>query len=214
MSGQSGKANIQVLVPLFGILLFAAIYLTAASLYPGGSQADTAAKGFSWLHNYWCNLLNEHAINGEPNTARPVAIAGMFILALSMSVFWFQFGRLTKLEKATQRLIRFSGIISMCTGFFLFTGYHHDAIINITGLLAAFAFAGTFAGLYKMRWRRLFWFGIFNLVLIALNNFIYYTGGLIAWLPIVQKITFFFFLTWICLIDIRLYILADQKNLP
>jgi len=79
--------NAVILIPLFGALLFIIFYIIAITLYPGGSQADISSKGFSWMNNYWCNLLNEKAMNGEYNTARPFAIAGMLLLCISMAAF-------------------------------------------------------------------------------------------------------------------------------
>ncbi|MEP7142370.1 MAG: hypothetical protein ABI707_05855 [Ferruginibacter sp.] len=207
-----GSKNIWILIPTFGIISFMVTYVIAAFLYPGGSQADPASTGFSWMHNYWCNLLNEKAMNGEYNTAMPFAICGMFILCLSLAIFWYRFAQMVKFRKPAQKIIQFSGIISTCTGFFLFTRYH-DMVINISGLLAIFAVAGTFTGLYKMGWQKLFWLGIFNLVLIGINNFIYYSNEFIAWLPVVQKITFLLFLFWISLIDISLYKLTGPKQI-
>jgi hypothetical protein len=92
----------------------------------------------------------------------------------------------------------------MAIGLLLFTDLH-DGIINITGLCAAVAIVGTFVGLHKLRWTGLFWLGIFNFLLIAANNILYYGNGLKLYLPVVQNITFLFFLLWICLIDINLY---------
>lgn len=100
--------------------------------------------------------------------------------------------------------MQISGLISMATGMLIFTRLH-DIIINITGLCAVIAIAGTFAGLRKLRWKRLFWLGIVNLLLIAVSNILYYGPGLIFYLPVVQKISFLFFLLWICFIDINLY---------
>ena len=193
-----------VLLPAGGIAIFVLLYFIAAILYPGGSQADKASKGFSWLHNYWCNLLNEKAINGEHNPGRYFAITGMLVLCISMAMFWCLFAQLIPFNKRFSIAMQVSAIASACCGFFLFTRYH-DSIINITGLLAFIAFAGTFAGLYKTGWRKLFWFGAFNIVLIAINNLIYYNKPFIAYLPVVQKITFAFFLVWICLIDLELF---------
>lgn len=51
-----------LLFPPTGILIFFMLYVVAALLYPGGSQADKASTGFSWMNNYWCNLLNEKAM--------------------------------------------------------------------------------------------------------------------------------------------------------
>ena len=192
-----------------GSILFIITYIIAALLYPGGSQAGNTSRGFSWLHNYWCNLLNVHAMNGAHNTARPVAITGLIILSVSLATFWYQFSRVIKFSKTSQLLMQVSGIISMFAVLFLFTSYH-NIVINITVLLASFALAGTFTGLYKLKWQKLFSMGILNLVLIGVNNFVYYTRELIGYLPVVQKITFLFFLGWVCLIAIKLY----KLNIP
>ncbi|HEV7621655.1 MAG TPA: hypothetical protein VGO09_07980, partial [Flavisolibacter sp.] len=56
--------NLIILSPVFGSFAFIILYIIATIYYPGGSQANNVSKGFSWVHNYWCNLLNEKAING------------------------------------------------------------------------------------------------------------------------------------------------------
>ena len=200
-----------VLTPIAGIVIFVLLYFIASILYPGGSQADTASKGFSWLHNYWCNLLNENGINGKYNPGRYFAITGMLVLCISMAIFWWLFAQLIPFNKRFSIALQVSAIASACCGFFLFTRYH-DIVINLTGLLAFVAFAGTFAGLYKTGWRKLFWLGVFNIGLIAINNLIYYNKTYIAYLPVVQKITFVFFLVWICLIDLELFRLGKQSK--
>lgn len=100
----------------------------------------------------------------------------------------------------------------MITGIFLFTDFH-DIIINIASLCGLVATTGTFAGLRKLKWRNLFRMGTFNLALVAVNNILYYNDGLRLYLPVVQKITFLFFLLWICLIDIHLFKIINSKTL-
>lgn len=73
------------------------------------------------------------------------------------------------------------------------------------------ATVGTFVGLYKSKWYRIFSFGLLNILLVALNNYVYYTKGLIVYLPVIQKISFATFLIWICCIDMKLY-LETEKN--
>jgi hypothetical protein len=200
-----------LLAPLLGIFLFVFLYFIATLFYPGGSQTDEKSKAFSWVNNYWCNLLNETAINGEHNTARPIAIGAMFILGLALAVFWYTFPQQIEFRKRIRLTIQISGAVSMIIGIFIFTNLH-DTIINAAGLCALVALSGTFAGLYKIRWIKLFWFGIFNLALIVLNNILYYGAGLKLYLPVVQKITFLSFLLWICLIDINLFRKANIKS--
>jgi len=100
----------------------------------------------------------------------------------------------------------------MTTGMFLYTNLH-DTIVNIASLCGLVATVGTFIGLYKLKWTTLFALGIFTLALVALNNILYYGDGLKLYLPVVQKITFFFFLLWICLININLYHRQIKNNL-
>jgi hypothetical protein len=197
--------SIWLLTPVFGIIIFFVLYIIAALYYPGGSQADRDAKGFSWANNYWCNLLSKESINGQYNRARPIATAAMFVLGLSLALFWFQFPRYIKLGNFARCLFQYSGIISMAIPCFLFSYLDHDLVINLASLFGLIAVAGSFVGLYKNKWVGLFVFGIANLLLVALNNYVYYTGRWIVFLPVIQKISFVAFLFWICCIDIKLY---------
>ena len=70
------------------------------------------------------------------------------------------------------------------------------------GLVAT---VGTFMGLYKNKWYGLFSFGLLNILLAGLNNYLYYSKELIIYLPIIQKISFATFLIWVCSIDLKLY---------
>jgi hypothetical protein len=62
-------------------------------LYPGGSHIDQHARGFSWGNNYWGNLLNKTAIDGEQNPGRLVALVATFFLCVALAVFWYRFPR-------------------------------------------------------------------------------------------------------------------------
>jgi hypothetical protein len=93
--------NFWVLTPLFGAFLFVFLYFVATLFYPGGSQADKKSIGFSRTDNYWCNLLNENAMNGEHNSAKPLALISMFILCLTLATFGISFHNKLILEKIT-----------------------------------------------------------------------------------------------------------------
>ena len=197
--------SILVLIPIFGTILFVVLYIVATLLYPGGSQVDKNSIGFSWMNNYWCNLLNENAINGQPNPAKPIALTGMFILCLTLSFFWFIFPRQIEISKYLKLTIQVSGILAMTVVFFLFTDLNHDLVTNIASSFGAIATIGTFIGLYKNKLFGLFAFGLLNILLVGLNNLCYYNKELIIYLPVIQKISFVTFLVWICSININLY---------
>ena len=200
-----------LLIPILGIIVFIILYIIATFLYPGGSQVDKNSVGFSWVNNYWCNLLNEKGINGQDNPAKPVAITAMFIFCLALSYFWYLFPKHIPVSRKLQYIIPLFGILSMIAAFFLLTNLNHDLIIDIASILGLIAIGGVFIGLYRNKCYGLFSLGLINIVLIGLNNYVYYTKGLIVYLPVVQKITFSFFLFWIGCIDYRMY-LGAPKN--
>lgn len=199
------KNSYWLLLPPAGAVLFAALYLLAAYFYPGGSQADANAPGFSWINNYWCNLLNEKAINGQPNSARPVALFAMIVLSVALSTFWLLFSANSRIGRMLRYIIGVSGVLSMVVGFFLFTATDHDLVTNLASAFGLVAVIGTLTGLYIMRCSGLFAYGLINLLLVAANNYVYYNKELLLYLPVVQKITFAAFLIWVSLISLHLY---------
>lgn len=194
-----------VLIPIFGIILFCVFYFIAALYYPGGSQIDTNAVGFSWRDNYWCNLLDQTAINGHPNQARRPALAGMIFLCLSLVYFWFLFARFINTKVLLAGFIRVTGCLTVLFSLLLFTRLPHDWVTNLVSLSGIMVSLGTIAGVYRLKWNFHFRFGLFNLFLVVINNYFYYHKELIIYLPVVQKVSFVSFLLWICSIAYRLY---------
>lgn len=190
-------------LPVCGIPGFVVLYVYASLYYPGGSQADAHATGFSWVNNYWCNLLDDIAINGQTNAAQPIAMIAMLVLCISLAVFWLVFPSVSRLEFVLLRITQFAGVAAMVTALFLNSSLDHDLITNLASLLGLIAVAGTLKGLRLLKWHSLFWFGVINLVLVLLNNYLYYSPHLLRYLPLVQKISFASFLFWLILISIR-----------
>jgi hypothetical protein len=208
---QPCKRSLLVLLPAFGSLLFIVLYFIATLYYPGGSLFDKSAKGFQWTQNYWCNLLNAEALNGMHNTARPIAFAAMFVLAVSLVLFWYLFPLQAGLNRPQRLMTQVAGLLAMIIGVFVFTDLH-DVVINVASSFGLIALGGTFAGLYQLRWQKLFWSGLFILVLIGLNNLLYYDTALRVYLPVVQKLSFLYVLVWISAVSLRLYNRATIIN--
>jgi hypothetical protein len=208
MKLENGTNKLWTRVPVFGICIFIALYFVAAFYYPGGSQADKTGRSFSWLNNYWCDLLSEKAKNGNDNTARPVAIISWLVLCFSLSVFWYFLPLLFSISTTGKKIIRFCGITAMLIATFLFTSLH-DVVIQVAGLLGFIAFIGTFIGLYKTRLYGFFYTGLFCLVLMCLNYIIMVGNTFTSYLPIIQKITFIVVLTWVLFINRKLISLSS-----
>lgn len=202
-----------VLTPSLGICLFGILYGMAACQYPGGSNFDQTATGFSWQHNYWCDLLGNTGKNGAINHARSTALLAMVILGGSLSIFWFLLPSLYPTKNRYVQLSQWAGGLSM--GIILFIGTpYHDLVMNVAGGFGLIALVATFLGLYQSRFFKLILFGLFCIVLVGLNNYIYYSHQYILYLPVIQKITFVLFLLWIVLINRQLYRKARITSLP
>jgi hypothetical protein len=128
----------------------------------------------------------------------------MFFLCAALAAFWYRFPKQMDQGSKAGLIVRCSGVLSMVSAMFLFTDWH-DAVINISGAFGFIALLGTLAGLYGKKWFMLFWFGIFNVFLVFVNNYVYYSRDLIVYLPVIQKISFLSFLLWISLINMGWY---------
>jgi len=190
-------------LPTLGILMFIGLYIYSSTLYPGGSQANLNTIGFDWVNNYWCNLLNLKAMNGLSNPARPFAISGMIILCFSLLLFFIQFSKKQASNKFWKITIQIFGIISMTLASLIFTKYH-DILTTLSSIFGVIVVIGIIGEIYKSKMTFYKISGILLIVLLALNNFIYYSKQFIEFLPLVQKITFGFVLTWIIGLNYKL----------
>lgn len=199
------------LLPVIGCLCFVVLYVVASLYYPGGNYEDKNFKGFSWAHNYWCNLLGDSAINGRPNGARPFAFAAMAVLVGSLVLFWYLFPGFAGFEKKIRYMLQTSGVLAMLISAFIFTPLH-DVLINIAGAFGLIALGGTMWGLKKLNWNGLYYMGFLIVILILLNNFLYYRSDPRHWLAVVQKISFALFLVWIGWVSLRCFVRDPQAG--
>jgi uncharacterized ion transporter superfamily protein YfcC len=195
-------SRMRKLLPVYGIIIFILLYVFSAYLYPGGSQSDRSSKGFSWLHNYWCNLLSEHSINGMPNNARPFALAGMVVLFLAVFMLMWVFFSSSQLKTWQKNVMKVCSFLCMVIMIFLSTSYH-DSAVNFASVFGAVVLLGLLIALFRNRWRTLFISGIFCFILMILNNLIYRSHNL-EYLPVIQMITLICFLMWIASINLKI----------
>src|SRR6476646_7258016 len=58
------KAVFLIYIAIIGIILFFSLYVVAAVVFPGGSYANINDTSFSFINNYWCDLLAEKSKRG------------------------------------------------------------------------------------------------------------------------------------------------------
>ena len=193
-----------MLIALVGIVLFVLSYILAALNYPGGSWAFPNRDGFSFWHNYLCDLLDVYAINGEVNSGRFYAIAALGLLCTGLFWLWFYLPRLFETKNFNQKVMKISGLFSLLIIFFLALG-NHDVVVRIAGIFGVIAFITCSIELFKSGYKNLFLCGILCLSVFLINYYIYETGLFIKSLPVIQKITFVLFISWFIGLDVALY---------
>lgn len=184
--------NYPILLGIAGSFL---LLFIATLCYPGGSQNDLNAPGFSWQHNYLSNLFDPKAMNGLVNTSRPWAIGGMLLLCASLALFFVDFSKKIAVKSAANAIQNF-GISAMFYGFLTVTPYHNMMVTIATalGLVALFSVA------VVVLKSKLHFFKITGVVCLLVScgcNYMYYTGSYLFFLPIVQKVTIFMVIIWI-----------------
>jgi len=182
--------------PFVGILCFVLLYIYSSTLYPGGSQADLTSAGFDWVNNYWCNLMNVEGMNGVHNPARPFAIVAMCLLCLGLMVFFIQFASAFSRSKLWRLTIKVGAILSMSLAMLIFTPYH-DTMTLLSSLFGLFVVVGVLVSLYKSDLLFYKISSVLCILLMGLNNCIYYSNHWIEALPLIQKITFATVLVWV-----------------
>ncbi len=182
---------------------FILFYVLATFQYPGGSYTDYLQTGFSWKHNYLCDLLDADAVNGAHNPASTTSRIGLGFLCFGISILWYFIPQLFPKNKGTYFIIRAAGIGSMLTVIFLAYGAH-DLVVRIAGILGLLALLTTFKALYNSRYYGLLVYGIISLLLVAANFYIYESRNGSYWLPLLQKFTFLSCMGWFLLLNVKL----------
>lgn len=193
---KANKIELINLIPYIGIGSFVGLYIFSSTLYPGGSQVDLNSEGFDWINNYWCNLMNEKGMNGQPNPAKPISIFALIVLCLSLMTFFVQFAKTYPKSRFWRLLIMIGGILSMTFAILIFSKYH-DLMTIISSVFGLFVVIGIIREIYKSELTIYKVSGSICILLLGVNNYIYYSQQFIEWLPLLQKITFAIVLVWV-----------------
>jgi len=189
-------------IPTICIVLFILLFIYCTTLYPGSSQHDMLSKGFSWQHNYWCDILDEHTYAENPNPARRWGILATLILCIGTGWLFYQFPDRFGGTNTEKWLISGFGIASMLVGSLIFTSLHNQ-VIAITSGLALVAILTMFYVLFRQQEWPLFYYGVFACVVMLANNYIYYSKNGVEHLPWIQKISLLIVFAWIVMLNLK-----------
>jgi len=189
------------LFPALGILVYFALFFMAARVYPGGSQADLRSTGFSWQHNYWCELMNYEAMNGQTNYGAVYAIVAMILAGSAIGVFFYRLPLYLKTSIARARVIKVSAAITGASGVLLFGDYHNPALLCFSLATLVTLLNALVILLQNGRWV-FFAIGLISLILTQVNNVMYYLRLGIEHLPWFQKIAIATVLIWVAVMNL------------
>lgn len=176
MQGCKDKFKLNTVTKLFpalGIAVYSGLFYLATTLYPGGSQANLRSTGYSWLNNYWCELMNQQAMNGQPNPGAVYAVIAMIFAGSAIGVFFYQLPQICKTSTTRARSIKISATLTGLSGVMLFGDFHNPALLcfSIASLFTFF-----FALTIMLENKRMMFFvvGTICLILTQANNVMYY----------------------------------------
>lgn len=180
---------------LAGIIISLSLLFVATLYYPGGSQNDSHFIGFSWQHNYLCNLFGEKAVNGADNASRPWAIAGLVVLCVSFAMFFWEFSKKIPF-KGSANIIRYCGVSAMIFAFLAATPYHNSGVA-ISGTLALLSMFYITVFVFRSKLQVFKILSVACLVVFYSCNLVYYTSSYLQILPVLQKMLLGFTITWV-----------------
>ena len=130
-------------------------------------------------------------------------------------MFFFYFPHWMNVQGTWRFVIKWMGLISMIGAMLIFTDLH-NIMIAVSSILALPALIGVFNILYRRRLFPFFFAGILILILLVINNVIYYTDYMVQWLPQIQKISAICIVHWLVVMNWKFINLKKEfsgKNL-
>lgn len=181
---------------IVGLGIFLVVFTIAAYNYPGGSSNLPEYNGYSFFHNFLCDVMKPVTQTGVINEARPLAIVSHLILSFTMISFFYLLPEIFSFSNKNTKLTRAFGMLTMTVFIFMYTPYH-DSIVTATAILGTVALIPFFIELSKypnigMKNLAKVCFGLSVIVfLIFVSKIGFY------YLPFIQKIAFVLDGSWV-----------------
>src|SRR5690606_963710 len=110
---RSARVDIGLSALLASLTLgFVVCFAVAAAAYPGGTWCVPEASGFDPLYSYFCDVLREKGLNGQPNPGAGIARAALIVLAGAFVPFWLLLARVPVLPRGAAGALRVFGLLS------------------------------------------------------------------------------------------------------
>jgi len=172
------------------LLIISTIY------YPGGNSENVNSEGYDWVNNYISNLLRPLAVNGEENTARPIAIFGILLLTASFGFFFVNFARKIKIRSASL-VIKYLGLLATTFGFVTVIPSMHDIMVTLSSILTLLIFFYITVIVIKSKLTMMKIMSIVFLLTFYFGAYMYFSRFQLEFMPVMQKIIFVMKIAWV-----------------
>jgi hypothetical protein len=195
---------------------FSICMVIAALLYPGGTWCNPQAPHYQVLESFFCDVLHERGLNGDPNPGAPWARTALVLIALGFVPFWSSVPSTMALSVRRAAIVRALGWLSAAASLAValspsdrWPSLHQVAVLSAaaSGIAAAViastsrvtgAVTGTAPGSRARRLRLLAWGA---LTTAAIDAGLYLSQALnpqpcAVALPLLQKVAAIFVLGW------------------
>ena len=171
---------------LWGVLVSLALFVLAASFYPGG---------YDWEHDFISALFAPSTATGAANKTRYLTVFAMVVFCLSVAVLFRVLSSRTS-SRVHKKTLGSGGFGSMVYAFLVVTSMH-DLLVGIALL---FFVPAMLAALHLMSAEgrpALGWAGSMCLALLLASAVMYYGSVLWHLLPLAQKVSLVACVSWL-----------------
>lgn len=127
---------------LLGVAQFAGVWIAAMWLYPGGSDFNLQAKGYSFWQNTMCDLGKPQAANGQINPMSLAFSSSLGGLFAALVITWISLPCILPSAGKLGRLIAALGILSGLAGSLIGVSLVVESYIGHIGSIGVAAIAG------------------------------------------------------------------------
>jgi hypothetical protein len=159
----------------------------AGLFYPGGSPFNPQSIGFDWTKNYISNLLENKALNGMNNPARPIAVLGVVLMGISSGWAFVRFAQ--KLDiRAYSLVIRSAGLALVGCSALLTVPSIHMPVVAVSSTVTLLLLFYVMIVLWRSKLNLLKTLVTATLAFCYGGTYMLFAHTAIDYLPLVQKL--------------------------
>lgn len=181
---------------LIGVMVGTLLLIISTIYYPGGNYENVNSEGYDWAKNYISNLLRPLAVNGEENTARPIAVFGILLLTAGFGFFFVNFAQKIKIRSASL-IIKYLGILATIFGSVTVIPSMHDIMVTLSSMLTLLIFFYITVIVIKSKLTMMKIMSIVFLLTFYFGAYMYFSRFQLEFMPVMQKIIFVMKIAWV-----------------